>query len=64
MPDGKEVFKKELAGSYVLGGVSRAYVALVPPQACRKLATVEIAVKTNIGILRGKKDVRGDACLP
>jgi len=62
-PDGKEVFTSELAGSYVLGGVSRAYVVLVPPEVCRKLAAVEIAVKTKTGILRGKQDVHRDMCL-
>jgi fimbrial chaperone protein len=61
--DGQEVFTKELAGSYVLSGISRAYDVLVPPHACGKLATVEIAVKTNTGILRGEQDVHRDACL-
>ncbi len=60
--NGQELFKKELAGSYVLSNASRTFSAEVPFPVCRKLAQVVIEVSTSSGALKGKLNISQDMC--
>jgi fimbrial chaperone protein len=50
--DGKELYSKDIAGWYILQGLSFPYEAAVPKDVCGKLATIEVSAQTD----EGKKD--------
>jgi fimbrial chaperone protein len=51
--DGKELFSKELAGWYILHGISVPYEFAAPKEVCADLATIEVAAKAeNLAITR------------
>jgi fimbrial chaperone protein len=59
---GEEIFKKELAGWYLLSGVSRIYEASIPRDLCADTAWLEIEVKTDRFTLGGRLDVERAMC--
>jgi len=60
--DGKELFSKEVAGWYILNGLSNAYEAAVPKEICGKLATIEVNAQTENINIDGKLDVKKNMC--
>lgn len=61
---GQDVFSKELAGWYLLSGVSRLYSTSIPPETCRELGTLEVEIKTDRFALSRKLDVHEAMCTP
>ncbi len=62
--DGREVFSREIAGWYLLNGVSRTYATEIPPDVCRTMSRIEIDVKTDKFNLNGKLNVHKEMCSP
>ncbi|MGP8153690.1 MAG: molecular chaperone [Smithella sp.] len=60
--DGKELYSKEVAGWYVLQGLSFPYEAAVPKEVCGKLATIEVSAQTDEGKKDGKLTVEKRMC--
>ncbi len=60
--DGKELFSQEVAGWYVLPGVSRPYEVTVPKEVCGDLAVVEIAAKSGNSTINGTLNVQKTMC--
>jgi hypothetical protein len=58
------MFTRELAGSYVLSGMSKSFRTAIPEQICGKLSRVEVQIKTNTGPLNGTRDVASGMCEP
>lgn len=61
---GEEVFSKELAGWYLLSGVTRLYSSSIPEPLCKETSVIEIEAKTNRFKLSGRLDVNQEMCLP
>jgi fimbrial chaperone protein len=60
--DGKELFSREVAGWYILQGLSRPYEATVPRELCGNLSTIEIkAAAENLNI-DGTLNVHKEMC--
>ena len=47
--DGKELYSKEVAGWYILNGLSLPYEAEVPKDICGKLVTIDVSAQTENG---------------
>lgn len=62
--DGSEVFRKEVAGWYVLRGASRTYEFVIAPDDCRRAATVAVQAVAETLTLDRTLDVRTDMCSP
>ena len=60
--DGKELFSKEVAGWYILNGLSFSYEAVVPKDICGKLATIEVNAQTENVNIDGKLAVQKSMC--
>jgi fimbrial chaperone protein len=60
--DGKELFSKEVAGWYILQGLSFPYEAAVPKDVCGKLATIDVSAQTENGKIDGKLNVEKKMC--
>jgi fimbrial chaperone protein len=60
--DGKELFSKEVAGWYILNGLSLPYEADVPKEICGKLATIEVNAQTENVNIDGKLNVQKSMC--
>jgi len=60
--DGKELFSKEVAGWYILNGLSFPYEAAVPKEVCRKLAIIEVNAQTENVNIDGKLNVQKSMC--
>jgi fimbrial chaperone protein len=60
--DGKELFSKEVAGWYILNGLSLSYEAVVPKDICGKLATIEVNAQTENVNIDGKLAVQKSMC--
>jgi fimbrial chaperone protein len=60
--DGKELYSKEVAGWYILQGLSFPYEADVPKDVCGKLATIEVSAQTEDGKKDGKLNVEKKMC--
>lgn len=60
--DGKELFSKEVAGWYILNGLSFPYEAAVPKEVCGKLATIEVNAQTENVNIDGKLNVQKSMC--
>ena len=60
--DGKELFSKEVAGWYILNGLSFSYEADVPKEVCKKLATIEVNVQTENDNVNGTLNVEKKMC--
>ena len=61
---GQELFKKELASSYVLSGASRTFSTEVSSPICRKLAHVEADAAMSSSTLKENLIVDQDMCGP
>jgi fimbrial chaperone protein len=60
--DGKELFSKEVAGWYILHGLSIPYGTAVPKESCKSLATIESNAKTENLAISGTMNVQKDMC--
>lgn len=60
--DGKVLFSQEVAGWYVLHGLSRAYEVNVPGEFCPNLATVELTAQSENFNLNGTLNVHKGMC--
>jgi fimbrial chaperone protein len=60
--DGKELFSKEVAGWYILNGLSFPYEAAVPKDTCGKLATIDVSSQTESGNINGTLNVQKNMC--
>lgn len=60
--DGRELFSKEVAGWYILHGLSVPYEAAVPREACEGLATIEVNAKSENLTINGAMKVQKGMC--
>jgi fimbrial chaperone protein len=60
--DGKELFSREVAGWYILHGLSRPYEATVPPDLCGNLSTIEIKAEAENFNMNGTLNVYKEMC--
>jgi len=60
--DGKELFSKEVAGWYILQGLSLPYEAEIPKDVCKKLTTIGVVAQTEDGKIDGKINVEKNMC--
>ena len=60
--DGKELFSKEVAGWYILNGLSLPYEAEVPKDVCGKLAKIDVSAQTETGKVDGTLNVQKSMC--
>ncbi len=61
---GRELFSQEVAGWYVLHGMSRPYEATVPPDLCQNLAHIEIEAEAENFTMNGTVPVQKEMCQP
>lgn len=61
---GEKVFSKEIAGWYLLSGVSRQYSETVPKDICTAIKSLDIEVTTDRSTFTGKLDVDKTMCSP
>jgi fimbrial chaperone protein len=59
---GKELYSKEVAGWYILHGLSLPYEAAVPKELCRQLATIDVSAQTENGNINGALNVQKNMC--
>ena len=62
--DGRELFSKEVAGWYILHGLSVPYETAVPGGACEGLATIEVNAKSENLTINGAMNVQKGMCAP
>lgn len=60
--DGKELFSKEIAGWYILNGLSFSYEAAVPKEICGQLAMIEVSAQTESSNINGTLNVQKNMC--
>ncbi len=60
--DGKELFSKEVAGWYILNGLSFSYEAEIPKDICGKIAKIDLSAQTESGKIDGALDVQKTMC--
>lgn len=60
--EGKEIFSKEVAGWYILNGLSFPYEAEIPKDVCGKIATIDLSAQTETGSINGNLNVQQDMC--
>ncbi|MDD5223619.1 MAG: fimbria/pilus periplasmic chaperone [bacterium] len=61
--NGKDLFQQDLKGWYLLPGVSKTYLFDIPGNVCRKLKTITIDAKADVGtIARRKASLNESAC--
>lgn len=61
---GAEVFSKDLAGWYLLGGASRTYITDILPATCRKLSEIHAVVRTTKNSFEETLPVTKGMCAP
>ncbi len=61
--DGKELFSKEIAGWYILHGLSVPYETAVPKEVCQGLATIEVVAKSENLTINGSLNVQKSMCV-
>lgn len=61
---GQVIFSKEIAGWYLLSGVSRNHTTSIPFEVCKSLSNLEVEVKTDRFTLSRKLDVHEALCIP
>jgi fimbrial chaperone protein len=61
-PDGKELFSRDVAGWYVLQGMSRPYETAISKEVCKDLATIEVSAQTENATFTGTLNVQGKMC--
>ena len=60
--DGKELFSKEIAGWYILHGLSIPYETAVPKESCKGLAAIEVNAKSDNFTINGTMNVQKSMC--
>lgn len=60
--DGKEVYIKEIAGWYILNGLSSSYEAAVPVEVCGQLAKIEVNAQMEKDNIKGILNVQKNMC--
>jgi fimbrial chaperone protein len=60
--DGKELYSKEVAGWYILHGLTLPYEAAVPNELCGKLATIDVSAQTENININGTLNVQKSMC--
>jgi len=60
--EGKEIFSKEIAGWYILNGLSFPYEAEIPKDVCAKVARVEVSAQTENNSIFGNLNVQKSMC--
>ena len=60
--DGKELYTKEIAGWYILNGLSSSYEAAVPAEICGQLAKIEVNAQTENDNIKGILNVQKNMC--
>ncbi|MDI6742094.1 MAG: hypothetical protein QMD11_05070, partial [Smithella sp.] len=60
--EGKEVFSKEIAGWYILNGLSSSYEAEIAKDVCGKIVKVDISAQTEKGSINGNLNVQKNMC--
>src|SRR5512147_671744 len=60
--DGKELFSKEVAGWYLLHGMSRSFETPVPKEVCANLATIEVNAQAENFTINGTLNVQKKMC--
>ena len=60
--DGKELFRQDVAGWYILQGLPRRYTAIVPKEVCSNLATIEVIAQAENFTVNGTLNVQRKMC--
>ena len=60
--NGKELFSQEVAGWYVLHGLSRIYEAIVPNDVCKDIATMDVSAQAENLTINGTLNVQRNMC--
>lgn len=61
--DGRELFSQDVAGWYVLQGMTRPYEATVPKEVCKDLATIEVSAQAENFTVNGSLNVQKNMCI-
>jgi len=60
--DGKELFSQEVAGWYVLQGLSRSFETPVPREVCQRLSTIDVSAQAENMTMNGTMNVQKSMC--
>jgi len=60
--EGKEIFSKEVAGWYILNGLSIPYEAEIPKDVCGKIAKLDLSAQTENSSVNGNLNVQKNMC--
>ena len=60
--EGKEIFSKEVAGWYILNGLSIPYEAEIPKDVCGKIAKLDMSAQTENSSINGNLNVQKNMC--
>ena len=60
--DGRIIFNKEVAGWYLLSGVSRDFEAVISPNECRSASVIEVGAEGETLNLKRSLDVQTELC--
>jgi fimbrial chaperone protein len=60
--DGRELFSKDVAGWYILHGMSATYETAVPRAVCEGLATIDVIAKSEDLMINGAVNVKKGMC--
>ncbi len=60
--DGQELFSTDVAGWYILHGLSRSYEVNVPKEACGRLAMIKVSAQSEHLTLNGALNVKKSMC--
>ncbi len=61
--NGKELYSKEVAGWYILNGISSSYEAEIPKDVCGQLAKIDVNARTEDKDISGILNVQKNMCL-
>lgn len=61
---GADVFSRDIAGWYLLSGVSRMYTTPISPEVCKDISRLDVEVQTEKFKLNGQVGVNPALCLP
>lgn len=60
--EGNEIFSKEVAGWYILNGLSFSYEAEIPKDVCGKIVKIDLSAQTENGSIKGNLNVQKNMC--
>lgn len=61
---GADIFSKDIAGWYLLSGVSRMYATSIPQEVCKDISRLDVEVQTEKFKLNGQIEIKPAMCLP